>query len=97
MTGLAGVSKVAKLVGAIVIPIAFVAILAASIFAYLFFRNKKRHSTAVRSCHLETTPCWGYFHFQVLELQRSYITRAFLLLILLSIVRTLYTELGAGS
>ncbi|BDA51135.1 probable serine/threonine-protein kinase STY8 at C-terminar half [Coccomyxa sp. Obi] len=45
-TSEAGVSKIAKLVGAIVIPVAFVAILAASIFAYLFFRNKKRHSTA---------------------------------------------------
>ena len=49
MAGLVGGMKIAKLLAIIIIPVAFAAIVTASVFAYLFFRNKRRFaSQAVR-------------------------------------------------
>ncbi|KAK9902754.1 hypothetical protein WJX75_004977 [Coccomyxa subellipsoidea] len=47
--GLVGGMKIAKLLAIIIIPVAFAAIVTASVFAYLFFRNKRRFASQAGS------------------------------------------------
>lgn len=46
---LTGVGSTAKLVGLVVIPVAAVAFVAAGVFAFLFFRGKRRAEAGVRA------------------------------------------------
>lgn len=60
MAGLVGGMKIAKLLAIIIIPVAFAAIVTASVFAYLFFRNKRRFAS--QTVRLQQSLQESHFH-----------------------------------